>query len=375
MRHRTKTLLFIGIFSCFTGTAVAEQVVKIGYAGPLTGSIAHLGKDAENGARLAVDEANAEGISLNGQKVRFVLVSADDAADPKTAVSVAQQLADDGVVGVVGDLTSGATLPASRVYASAGIPEISPSATNVTYTRQGMPTAFRVIGDDAFVGRALADYMSGTAHYKRVAIIDDRSAYGAGLADTVAASLTAKGVTVVDRQYVTDHTVDFKGVLTAIKGRTPDAIFYGGTDAQAGPLRKQMTGLSLDIPLVGSAIETENFVKLAGDTANGTVSAESGQPIQSMAKGKWFIDKFKKYGDVDIYAPYAFDATWALINAMKAADSPIPSKYIGDLKSVDFKGVTGDISFDSHGDLRTAKVTLYLASNGKFVPFSTVDAK
>lgn len=375
MRHGTKTLLLAGIFACSAQTAFAEKVVKIGCAGPLTGSIAHLGKDAENGVRLAVDDANAAGITLNGEKVRFELISEDDGADPKTAVSVAQDLVDKGVSGVVGHLTSGATLPASKVYASAGIPQISPSATNTTYTHQGLATAFRVIGDDSFVGRALANYMSATGHYKRVAVIDDRTAYGEGLANTVATNLSADGVQVVDREYVTDHTVDFKGILTGIKAKQPDAIFYGGTDAQAGPMRKQMTGLSLTMPLIGSAIETENFVTLAGDAADGTVSAESGQPLQSMAKGKWFIEKFKKYGAVDIYAPYAYDATWALINAMKLANSSVPSKYLGALKRVDFDGVTGHISFNDQGDLRTAKVTLYRASGGKFVPFTTVDAK
>lgn len=375
MRHGKKTSLLAGILTCYASAALADQVVKIGYAGPLTGSIAHLGKDAKDGVQLAIDEANAAGITLGGQKVRFELVSEDDAADPKTAVSVAQKLVDAGVSGVVGHLTSGATLPASRVYANAGIPEISPSATNATYTRQGLPTAFRVIGDDTFVGRAVADYMSGTAHYKCVAVIDDRTAYGEGLATTVAKSLSAKGVNVIDRQFVTDHTVDFRAILTEIKSKQPDAVFYGGVDAQAGPLRKQMATLSMNIPLVGSAIETENFLTLAGDPAEGTVSAESGQPLQSMAKGKWFIDKFRKYGTVDIYAPYAFDATWALINAMKIADSSAPDKYLSALKKVDFDGVSGHISFNDQGDLRVAKVTLYRAINKKFTPFTTVEAK
>jgi branched-chain amino acid transport system substrate-binding protein len=370
-----KGLLLAGIVACCAGAAHADQVVKIGCAGPLTGSIAHLGKDAENGVRLAIEDANTAGITLNGQKVRFELVSEDDGADPKTAVSVAQKLVDAGVSGVVGHLTSGATLPASKVYANAGIPQISPSATNATYTRQGLPTAFRVIGDDTFVGRAIANYMSDTAHYKRVAVIDDRTAYGEGLANTVASSLTANGVTVVDRQYVTDHTVDFKGILTAIKAKQPDAIFYGGVDAQAGPLRKQMAGLSLNVPLVGSAIETDNFIKLAGETAAGTVSAESGQPLQSMDRGKWFIEKFKKYGAVDIYAPYAYDATWALINAMKIANSSSPDKYLGALKQVDFDGVSGHISFNDQGDLRVARVTLYRANNQQFAAFTTVNAK
>lgn len=353
----------------------AEETVKIGYAGPLTGPIAHYGKDAENGAKLAIEQANAAAVKIKGAPVHFTLVSQDDEGDPKTAVTVAQKLVDQGVAGVVGHLTSGATIPASKVYSDAGIPEISASATNPTLTRQGFATAFRVIGDDAYVGRVLAQYMARTARYKRVAVVDDRTTYGQGLADVVAQELAKDGVTVLDRQYVTDHTLDFRGILTSLKGMNPDAIFYGGVDAQAGPLRKQMSGLSMRMPLVGSAIETDKFIQLAGDAAEGTVSAESGQPLDRMPGGKKFTEDFKKYGEVVIYAPYAYDAVWALVHAMQFANSTSPKDYLPALKKVSFQGVTGPIAFDDKGDLRSASVTLYQAKGAHFQPLQTVNLK
>lgn len=357
------------------GHAQAADTVKIGVAGPLTGGLAQQGKDVENGARLAVEHVNAAGIKVKGAPLQLTLVSVDDMADPKTAVTVGQRLVDQGVAGVVGHLTSGTSIPASKVYSEAGIPQISPSATNPTLTRQGFPTAFRVIGDDAYVGRVVAQYLAGTARYKKVAVVDDRSAYGQGLADIVAEELKKNGVTVVAREYVTPNTIDFKGVLTSIKRKAPEAVFYGGVDAQAGPLRKQMSELSMTMPLVGSAIETEKFLELAGKAAEGTISAESGQPLDSMPGGKKFVDQFKKFGPVVLYAPYGYDAVWAIARAMELANSTSPKDFLPAMKKVSFQGVTGPIAFDNKGDLRSTNVTLYQAKGGRFQTLQTVPLK
>jgi branched-chain amino acid transport system substrate-binding protein len=352
--------------------ATAAQTVSIGFAGPLTGPVAHVGKDAENGAALAVDEANAAGITIHGQTIHFVLDAQDDQGDPKTAVTVAQKLVDDGVVGVVGHVNSGATLPASKIYATAGIPEISPSATNPEFTRQGFPTAFRVICDDAYVGRVIGQYVVKTMKLTRISIVDDRTAYGQGLADVVAESVKANGGQVVDREFVTGDTIDFHSVLTNIKSKQADGVFYGGVDAQGGPMRRQMTSLGMTIPLIGSGLETDKFLELAGTSgAEGTLSAEPGAPLGTMPGGKQFEAKFKKYGNVVIFAPFSYDAVWALIKAMKLADSTSPHDYLPRLKQVDFSGVTGRIAFDSKGDLRSATVTLYKAKSGHFVPVET----
>jgi branched-chain amino acid transport system substrate-binding protein len=375
MQVARKNAMTLACLTLLAGAAHADQTVTIGFAGPLTGQVSHIGKDAQNGAQLAIDEANAAGIKIKGSPVHFVLDAEDDAADPKTAVAVAQKFVDERANGVVGHLNSGATLPASKVYANAGIPEVSPSATNPMLTRQGFATAFRVIGDDSYVGRVVAQYLAKTKGFKRVAVIDDRTSYGQGLADVVATELKTAGVEV-DRQFVSDKTIDFRGILTSVKSNNAQAIFYGGVDAQAGPLRKQMSGLAMKIPLIGSSISTDKFIELAGPSAaDGTVSAESGQPLDSMPKGKAFEQKFKKYGPVVLYAPYAYDATWALINAMKIADSAVPAEYLPAMKKVSFDGVTGQISFDDHGDLRVANVTLYSVSNGKYGPMTTLALK
>jgi branched-chain amino acid transport system substrate-binding protein len=376
MQKNVRGALLFGCALSMVATAHADQTVTIGFSGPLTGPVAHVGKDAENGAKLAIEEANAAGIEIKGQPVHFVLMSEDDAADPKTAVAVAQKLVDAKVNGVVGHLNSGATIPASKVYSNAGIPEVSPSATNPELTRQGFATAFRVIGDDLYVGRVVAQYLAKTKGYKRVAVIDDRTAYAQGLTDVVVAELKKAGADVVDREFVSDKTIDFRGILTSVKSKDPQAIFYGGVDAQAGPLRKQMTSLAMKTPLVGSSISTENFIDLAGAVAaEGTVSAESGQPLESMPKGGDFEQKFKKYGAVVLYSPYAYDATWTLINAMKLANSTVPAEYLPAMRRVDFEGVTGKISFDDRGDLQAAAVTLYEVKNGKYQPVNTVTLK
>lgn len=369
-----KNMAVLSLSVALSSVAIAQETVLIGYAGPLTGSIAHLGLDAKNGVQLAIDQANSQNLEIGGKKVKFSLAAEDDAADPKQAVEVAQKLVDLKINGVVGDLTSGATLPASKVYSEAGIPQISPSATNPLLTRQGFATSFRVIGDDTYVAKALARYLENTLAVKRIAIVDDRTSYGQGVADALSSALKGSAVQVVEREYTSDKAIDFRAILTNIKAANVDAIFYGGTDAQAGPLRKQMASLDMRMPLLGSAIETDNFVQLAGPAAAvGTIAAVAGRPVETMPQGKAFSDAFKRYGEVVLFAPYAYDATWALIKAMENANSTNPVVYLAALKRLDFQGATGHIAFDNHGDLRTASVTLYKVDKGHFVPFQTVD--
>ena len=219
-------------------------VVKIGHAGPLTGGIAHLGKDDENGARLAVDEATAASIKIGGKTVKFELMSEDDQADPKMGPTIAQKFADAKVAGVAGHLNSGVSIPASAVYNQAGIPMISGSATNPKLTEQGFKNVFRIVGRDDQQGPAIAQYLANMK-VKKVAIADDATAYGEGLANEVEKTLKAAGVQIVAREKATDKTTDFKAILTKMKGKAPDAIFYGGMDATGGPMIKQARELGI----------------------------------------------------------------------------------------------------------------------------------
>lgn len=351
-----------------------EVVVRIGSVAPLTGPQSHLGKDNDNGARLAVEEVNAQGWVLNGAKVRFELLSEDDQADPKTGTIVAQKLVDNKVAAVIGHLNSGTTIPASKIYHDAGVAQISPSATNPKYTEQGYKGAFRVMANDVQQGKVLGEYAVGKLGAKRIAIIDDRSAYGQGLADEFEKAAKAAGAAVVGREYTTDRATDFRAILTSIKAKKPDLVFYGGMDAQAGPMVAQLKTLGLKARyLGGDGVQTAEFIKLAGPAREGVIASSPGLPLDKMPGGKGFTEKFTaKYGQIQIYAPYAYDATMTLIEAMKNANSTDPAKFIPVLARISRQGVTGPIAFDEKGDLRNGPITLYHAKEGKWEPLETV---
>jgi branched-chain amino acid transport system substrate-binding protein len=349
-------------------------VVKIGQVSPLTGPQAHLGKDNDNGARLAVEELNAKGVTIGGAKVKFELVSEDDQADPKTGTIVAQKLVDAKVAGVVGHLNSGTSIPASKIYNDAGIPQISPSATNPKYTQQGYKGAFRVMANDVQQGKVLGEYAVAKLAAKKIAIIDDRTAYGQGLADEFEKAAKAGGATIVGREYTTDKATDFRAILTNVKARQPDLVFYGGMDAQAGPMAAQMKSLAVKSKfLSGDGAQSPEFIKLAGAAADGVIASSPGVPLDKMPGGKGFTERFNaKYGQIQIYAPYAYDATMTLVEAMQKANSTQPAKYLPELARMSRQGVTGPITFDEKGDLKGGPITLYVVKGGKWETLETV---
>jgi branched-chain amino acid transport system substrate-binding protein len=353
---------------------IPEVTVKIGSVAPLTGPQAHLGKDNDNGARLAIEEINAKGLVIGGAKVRFELVSEDDQADPKTGTIVAQKLADAKVAGVIGHLNSGTTIPASKIYHDAGIPQISPSATNPKYTQQGYKTAFRVIANDVQQGLVLGEYAVKKLGAKRIAIVDDRTAYGQGLADEFEKAARAAGAQIVGREYTTDKATDFRAILTSIKAKKPDLVFYGGMDVQAGPMVAQMKALAVNAKfLAGDGVQSPEFIKLAGPAAEGVVASSPGLPLDKMPGGKGFTERFTaKYGQIQLYAPYAYDATMALVEAMVKANSTDPAKYLPELARIQYQGVAGPIVFDEKGDLRNGPITLYSVRGGRWEVIETV---
>jgi branched-chain amino acid transport system substrate-binding protein len=346
--------------------AADSSVIKIGHVAPTSGAIAHLGKDNEFGARLAIEELNAQGVTIGGKKVTFELLAEDDAADPKQGTAVAQKLVDSKVQGVVGHLNSGTTIPASAIYSAAGIPQISPSATNPKYTRQGFKTAFRVVADDVHLGGTLGKYTVTELKGKSIAVIDDRTAYGQGVADEFEKGVVAAGGKVAKREFTTDKATDFTSILTAIKGVKPDVIFYGGMDAVAGPLIRQAKQLGIKSKFVGGdGICTAEILKLAGGAIadNQVYCAEAGGVEGEQKVGmEEFRTKFKaKFNtDVQIYAPYVYDAVKVIVAAMVKADSSDPAKYLPELAKTDgYKGVTGTISFDEKGDVKNGALTLF----------------
>jgi branched-chain amino acid transport system substrate-binding protein len=369
--------LLLGACGKRDGAAKDGDVIKIGSVSPLTGPQAHLGKDNENGARLAVDEINAAGLVIGGKKMHIDLISEDDQADPKIATTVAQKLVDNGVVGVIGHLNSGATIPASTIYNNAGIPQISPSATAIAYTAQGYNTAFRVMTNDKQQGHVLGQYAVDKLGDKKIAIIDDRTAYGQGLADEFAKAAKAAGAEVVAREYTTDRSTDFMAILTAIKAKSPDLVFFGGMDPQAAPLTKQLKQLGINAQVLGGdGMQTPEYIKLAGADAEGEIASNPGLALDAMPGGKAFKDKFTaRFGPIQNYAPYAYDAAYVLVDAMKRANSTDPAKYLPELRKTDYQGVTGHIRFDQKGDMTGGAVTLYQVKNGAWQPLETVHSK
>jgi len=356
--------------------AAAETVtVKIGHAGPLTGGIAHLGKDDENGVHLAVDEANAKKLKIGGKTVTFEMMSEDDQADPKLGPTIAQKFVDAKVAGVAGHLNSGVSIPASAVYNQAGIPMISGSATNPKLTEQGFKTIFRTVARDDQQGPAIAAYIANDLKLKKVAIADDATAYGEGLANEVEKTLKAAGVQIVTREKTNDKATDFKAILTKIKGRNPDAVFYGGMDATGGPMLKQARELGIKATFAyGDGACTAEMNKLAGDkAAEGMICSQAGIPTQMASKA--FVDAFNaKYGEIKQYAPYYYDGANLLIAAMQKADSPDPAKYLPELHKISYDGATGHIEFDDKGDRKDAEITIFQMKNGKVDPVAIVKA-
>ena len=339
-----------------------ETVVKIGHAAPLTGGIAHLGKDNENGARLAVEEVNKTGLEIGGKKIKLELVGEDDAADPKTGTAVAQKLVDAKVVAVVGHLNSGVSIPASKIYSDAGITQISPSSTNPDYTKQGFKTTYRVVATDAQQGPALANYAAKSLHAKSVAIVDDATAYGKGLADEFEKTAKAAGVNVVAREATNDKATDFKAILTKIKGKKPDVIMYGGMDATGGPFAKQAKELGITSKIVGGdGVCTDKVAELAGDAVSNIICSEAGLALSKMETGADFEKRYQARfnSPVQIYAPFTYDAVMVIVDAMKRANSTEPAAILAEMPKTNYKGVIGNIAFDEKGDMKEGTITLY----------------
>jgi branched-chain amino acid transport system substrate-binding protein len=356
------------IMLALSAPSQAQDVVKIGFASPLTGAQANYGKDNQNGAQMAIDELNAQAIKIAGKTVRFELLSEDDQADPKMGPIVAQKFADAKVVGVVGPFNSGVTIPASKVYADAGIPQLSVS-TNVKYTQQGFKTAFRLMADDGKQGKALGEFAVRHLKFKRMAVVDDATAYGQGLADEFAKAVTASGGEVIKREHTNDKAVDFSALLTAIKAQNPDAIFFGGYDQQAAPMARQMQELGIKARLMGGeTMNSAKFIELAGAAAEGHVASTPGMALSARPHGAEFAAKYKQRfnQDIGLYAPYFYDGVMLLAQAMRAADSTDTAKILPALAKIQYSGVTADISFDPSGELTHGLMTLFEVKNGKW---------
>ncbi len=369
-------LTVAAVIATIASVAAAQEVVRIGHVAPISGAQAHYGKDNENGSRMAIDELNAQGVEIGGKKVKLEILAEDDAADPKQGAAVAQKLCDSKAAGVVGHLNSGTTIPASKVYNDCGIPHITGAATNPNLTKPGYKTTFRIIANDNALGAGLAAYASDTLKLKTVAVVDDRTAYGQGLANVFKRVAAEKGMKVVDEQFTTDKATDFMAILTAIKSKNPDAIFFGGMDPQAGPMLRQMEQLGMGNVKYfgGDGVCTTEIAKLAAGakTLGNVVCAEGGASLSKMPGGLAWKAKYdaKFPGQFQIYSPYTYDATMLMVDAMKRAGSTDPKVYIPELLKSNYKGVTANIAFEPNGEIKNPAITLYVYKEGKKVPLN-----
>jgi branched-chain amino acid transport system substrate-binding protein len=350
--------------------------IKIGHVAPLSGGIAHLGKDNENGAKLAAKEINAAGgIKLGDQVFEIVIVGEDDKADPKEGTLAGQKIVDSGAVAVVGHLNSGTSIPASKIYSDANMTQISPSATNPKLTEQGFKTTFRVVANDNQQGGVLANYAHDVLKAKTIAIVDDRTAYGQGLADVVEKVAKEKGIKVVAREFATDKTTDFNAILTKIRGTKPDVIMYGGMDATAGPMAKQIKQLGIKtVLLAGDGVCSPEFIKLAGDAAGIMHCSMAGEAVEKLAKGEEFKAKYKaEYNqDVQIYSPYSYDAVYVITDAIKRAGKADRAAITAAMPATNYPGLTGTIAFDEKGDIKNGAISMFKVSGDKLEYLSTV---
>jgi branched-chain amino acid transport system substrate-binding protein len=368
LAHLLTSLLAAG------SAGAAEQIVKIGVSGPLSGANAFAGKDNENGVRLAVEELNAQKITLGANTLKFALVSEDDQGDPKAGVNVAQKLADAGVKFVLGPYNSGVAIPASRVYSDAGI-LMSTVGTNPKITQGGYTNVFRIVASDLQVGGSMAAYAAKVLKLKNVGVIDDRTAFGQGIATEFKRQARAAGLAVAGHEFTTDKATDFSAILTSLRAKKVDAIFFGGYAPQAAPMARQMKQLGLNARLLGGdTLCSPEMAKLGGDAVGANVlCAQAGAILARQSDGPAFQQRYRKrFGrDADVYAPSFYDQTMFIAQAIRTAKSVDPKAVGAQLRAASYQGVVGNYAYDAQGNLKKTTVTVYTFTNGALAPLAS----
>lgn len=369
MLFRVFFLSFLLLF--FNGCHKKAHEIVIGTAGPMTGDQSKQGGDIVNGVRLAVDEWNEKG-GINGVKIRVEI--GDDQHDPKQAVSVANKMVNMGIVGMVGHFNSSASIPASSVYHSAGIPMITPGSTNPKLTDQGFKTVFRVCGRDDQQGKVAAQFATQSFRAKRIAILHDKTTYGQGFAEEfqkAVISFKAEGLEIVSFDGVTQGDKDFRSILTTLKGKNPDLLFFGGIFPEGGLLVKQAKEIGLTAPMIsGDGVFDPKFIEIAGPIAEGTFLTFAPDP-EKIPTAKGFLQKYKaKHGEgLAPYAIYAYDATNILLTALSQVgghgmrDGKKVAEVIRNLK---YDGALGRTEFDAKGDVKVSPYIVWVTKGGKF---------
>lgn len=349
-------------FAHLSGYSQEIQVVKIGLSSPLSGPQASSGKDNEAGLQMAAEQLNAHPIIVAGKKIQFEIISEDDHADSQSGIVSAKKLVSLGVKGVLGPYNSGVALAVSKVYNDAGI-VMATVATNPKVTQQNLPYVFRVAASDSQQGGKLASFAIVKLGIKTVSIIDDRTAYGQGLADEFEKVAKSFGAQILERHFTTDKATDFSAILQTVKAQKPDAVFYGGLAPQAGPMVRQLKQLGIKtLFLGGDGICSPEMGRLAGDAIGPHIYCTQGRSVlDKSANGKAFAADYKKKFNrpPEVYAASFFDGLNMMAEAMKIAASTEPKQYAAALTKIHYKGIVGSYRFDERHDLKDAPVTVF----------------
>lgn len=344
-----------------SGPVLASGEFRIGVAGPFTGAYAAFGDQLWKGAEQAAKDINAAG-GLHGGKIQ--LVKGDDACAPKQAVAVANRLVDnDEVIAVVGHFCSSSTMPASEVYADAGVIMITPGSTNPQVTERKLPTVFRTCGRDDQQGSVAADFIVNTLKVQKVAVIHDKDTYGQGLADAMKYRMNRLGVPEVLYEGLTRGEKDFNALVTKIKASGAEAVYFGGLHNEAGPLVRQMREQGLAIPFIsGDGIVSEEFVLAAGGPNYvENVYMTFGRDPRRLPEGKALVETFRQAGyEPEGYTLYSYATMQALAAAIKALGPEANGEQMANWlhkKSVDT--VMGKKSWDAKGDLKLSDYVMY----------------
>ena len=355
-----KGFLALAVATALGVSAFAQADIKIGVAGPMTGANAAFGEQYMKGAQAAADAVNAAG-GVNGEKI--VLVKGDDACEPKQAVTVAKDLTNQKVAGVVGHFCSSSTIPASEIYDEAGIIAITPGSTNPQVTERGLSAMFRMCGRDDQQGIVAGDYIVDVLKGKKVVVLHDKDTYGQGLADATKAQLVKRGVTPVLYEGLTRGEKDFSTIVTKIRGVGADVVYFGGLHPEAGPLVRQLREQGLkDVKFMSDdGIVTDELVTTAGGPqfVNGVLMTFGADP-RLLPDSKTVVDEFRKHGtEPEGYTLYAYASVQTLAAAFNGAKSNKGEDAAKWLKAHPVKTVMGEKSWDSKGDLKVSDYVVY----------------
>lgn len=375
MKFQALAIGVLALWGAHSANSQQLQSVRIGLVGPMSGPIAQQGKDIRNAGLMAVDDLNGQKLVIGGKPVSFTLEVEDDAADPKQGVAAAQKLCDTKVAGVVGHINSGTAIPAARIYEDCDVPFLTSGATNPKLTQLGYKNTYRMLANDDALAKGVAVYAASKLKVKRVAVVDDRTAYGQGVSDVFKREARAAGLEIIAEEFTTDKAVDFNAILTRIKSRNPDAIFFGGTDAQAAPMLRQIEQLGMSVGFLGGdgVCTVQMGILAAGVKAlERVVCAEGGSSVAKMPQGpdwkKRYDNRFPN--EYALFSPYTYDAVMVLVDAMKRANSTDPAIFRKELPRTNYRGVTTAVQFDGKGDLKDAAITLYTFKNNKREPLN-----